>query len=49
MTQYPTLYSRGSDDEDELESPVDTNIEKEESKEDRKTAVTSSGSSPSSS
>ena len=49
MAQYPSLYSRDSDDEDELESPIDANNEKEESKENRETAVTSSGSSSSSS
>jgi hypothetical protein len=42
MAQYPALYSRDSDDEDDLESPLDANIDKEESKENRETAVTSS-------
>jgi intermembrane space import and assembly protein 40 len=47
MTQYPTLYNRDSDDEDELESAIDTNAEKEKSKENRGAQVIHSGSSPS--
>jgi intermembrane space import and assembly protein 40 len=48
MAQYPALHSRDGDDDDdddELESPVDANTDKEESKENTETAVTSSESS----
>lgn len=47
MTQYPTLYNRDGDDEDELESAMDTNTEKEKSEENRDAEVINSGLSPS--
>lgn len=49
MAQYPALYSRDGDDEDELEKALDTNIEKEENKDNRQVAVASSAASSSSS
>jgi hypothetical protein len=47
MTQYPTLYNREGDDEDELENAIDTNTDKEKSKENIDAAVINSESSPS--
>jgi intermembrane space import and assembly protein 40 len=45
MAQYPTIYSRNDDEDDELENSLDTNIGKEDSKENSEAAVTSSSSS----
>lgn len=47
MAQYPTLYNRNGGDEDELENALDTNIEKEENKDNREAAVTVTNSSSS--